>query len=59
MSIENQASSRAGFPKRMFRYFARLNEKYDLPAYPVVVFSYDRPLREAPDRYEVALSSQT
>jgi hypothetical protein len=37
----------------MFRYFARLTEKYDLPVYPVVVFSYDTPLRQEPSRYEV------
>lgn len=39
--VENQSRSQANFGKRMFRYFARLSEKYDLPIYPVVVFSYD------------------
>ncbi len=39
--VENQSTAQSEFPKRMFRYFARLTEKYDLPVYPVVVFSYD------------------
>lgn len=27
----------------MFRYFARLYEKYGLPIYPIALFSYDLP----------------
>src|SRR5580700_5655190 len=41
--VENQSSAVSDFPKRMFRYFIRLTEKYDLPVYPVVIFSYDTP----------------
>jgi predicted transposase YdaD len=52
--VENQASRQQAFARRMFRYFARLHDKYDLPVYPVAVFSYDRPRRAEPDRYEVA-----
>jgi hypothetical protein len=37
----------------MFRYFSRLHEKYGLPIYPVVIFSYDKPSRPEPDRYQV------
>ena len=37
----------------MFGYFARLHEKYDLPVYPVALFSYDTPRRAAPDHYHV------
>lgn len=51
--VENQASAREAFAKRMFRYFARLHEKHDLPVYPVALFSYDTPHRPEPDRYEV------
>jgi hypothetical protein len=51
--LENQATAQNDFPKRMFRYFSRLHEKYDLPIYPVVVFSYDTPKREAEDRYNI------
>ncbi|MCL1473577.1 DUF4351 domain-containing protein [Argonema antarcticum] len=36
------------FSKRMFRYFARLYEKHDLPVYPIALFSYDIPQRAEP-----------
>lgn len=51
--VENQATAQADFPKRMFRYFARLTEKYDLPVYPVVIFSYDAPRRQEPHLFQV------
>jgi len=57
--VENQATPQSDFPKRMFRYFARLIEKYDLPVYPVVIFSFDSPLRQEPNRYEVAFPGKT
>lgn len=57
--VENQSKSQTDFPKRMFTYFARLHEKYNIPVYPVVLFSYNRPLREAPDRYQVAFPGKT
>jgi hypothetical protein len=37
----------------MFRYFARLHEKYGLPVYPVALFSYDTPRSRHKDHYEV------
>ena len=37
--VENQSSSESGFAKRMFRYCVRLHERYDLPVYPVGLFS--------------------
>ena len=52
--VENQASPQQAFARRMFRYFARLHDKYELPVYPVALFSYDRPLRAEPDQYEAA-----
>lgn len=51
--IENQASAKSGFGKRIFRYFARLHEKYDCPVYPIVVFSYDKPKAPAPNEFKV------
>ncbi len=57
--VENQATPQADFPKRMFRYFARLTEKYDLPVYPVVIFSYDAPRRPEPDRFVVSFPHKT
>ncbi len=57
--VENQSTPQPDFPRRMFRYFARLTEKYDLPVYPVVVFSYDAPRRPEPDRFVVSFSGET
>jgi hypothetical protein len=57
--VESQASSRADFPLRMFTYFARLHEKYKLPVYPVVIFSYDTPKIPAPNQYTVAFPGET
>lgn len=51
--IENQAYSQQEFAKRMFKYFARLYEKYDLPIYPVVIFSFDEPKRLEPKNHSV------
>ena len=39
--------------------FARLSEKYDLPVYPVVIFSYDAPGRPEPKQYRVAFPDKT
>ena len=57
--VENQAKAQADFPKRMFRYFARLTEKYDLPVYPVVIFSYDAPTRLEPRQFRVEFPGKT
>jgi len=51
--VENQSTPQADFPKRMFRYFARLTEKYGLPVYPVVLFSYAAPQRREPTVFRV------
>ena len=52
--IENQATWRADFPRRMFEYFALLLKKLGLPIYPIAIFSYDsRPLTPAADRFEI------
>jgi hypothetical protein len=37
----------------MFRYFARLHEKHDLPVYPIALLSYDAPQRAEPTAYVV------
>ncbi|WP_395088642.1 Rpn family recombination-promoting nuclease/putative transposase, partial [Armatimonas sp.] len=51
--VENQSSPQAGFPKRMFKYFARFYEKFDLPIYPVVVYSFDRPRKLQPGKHQI------
>ena len=51
--VEAQSYSQQEFTKRIFKYFARLHEKYDLPIYPVVIFSFDEPKRPEPNNYQV------
>src|SRR5256885_12587497 len=51
--IEAQASSKKDFAQRMFFLFARLQEKFELPVYPIALFSFDEPLRPEPDLYRV------
>jgi hypothetical protein len=53
--VENQSKSQKDFGQRMFRYFARLYEKYGFPIYPIVIFSYDKPLKPAPRQFEIKL----
>ncbi|MEM6753122.1 MAG: Rpn family recombination-promoting nuclease/putative transposase [Cyanobacteria bacterium P01_C01_bin.38] len=51
--VEAQSYTQQDFAKRMFKYFARLYEKYDLPIFPVVIFSFDEPLRAEPKVHSV------
>jgi predicted transposase YdaD len=51
--LEAQASSQADFARRMFFYFARLHQKYLQRIYPIVLFSFDEPYRQEPNRYSV------
>lgn len=50
---EHQSQPEANFGQRMFRYFARLYEKYALPVYPVVLFSHNTPRRTEPSSHQV------
>lgn len=43
--IENESRSNSEFNRRLFRYFCSLFLKFNCPIYPIVVFSYDSPLR--------------
>jgi hypothetical protein len=54
LHVELQASAMGDFPRRMFRYFARLHERHGMPVYPIALFSYDEPLRAEPSTYELA-----
>lgn len=56
--VENQAYKQPDFSKRMFRYFSRLYEKFDLPVYPVVVFSYDSPKTPEANLHQVAFPNK-
>ena len=55
--VEAQSYSQAILTKRIFQYFARLHEIYDLPVYPVVIFSFDEPKRREPSNYSVTFPS--
>ena len=52
--VENQSSKQASFDKRMFRYFSRLYEKFDIPVYPIVLLSYDSPKTPETNIHQVA-----
>ena len=52
--VENQAKAQSDFSRRMFRYFARLYEKFALPGYPIALFSYDIPQRPEPNFHQVS-----
>ncbi|MFH7024652.1 MAG: Rpn family recombination-promoting nuclease/putative transposase [Heteroscytonema crispum UTEX LB 1556] len=56
--VENQAYKQQDFGKRMFRYFSRLYEKFDLPVYPVVIFSYDNPKTPEPNAHEIVFPNK-
>ncbi|MBH8555219.1 DUF4351 domain-containing protein [Nostocaceae cyanobacterium CENA357] len=51
--LENQAYNQKEFERRMFHYFARLDSKYLLPIFPIVIFSYDEPKRPEKSQYKV------
>jgi hypothetical protein len=52
--VESQSYPQTDFGQRMFRYFARLSEKFALPVYPIAIFSYDSPRTLQPNTYQVA-----
>ena len=54
--VEAQSTSDTNFGERMFLYFARLYEKYRLPIYPIVLFSYDTPHKAAAFRHTVRVA---
>ncbi|KAM3091941.1 Rpn family recombination-promoting nuclease/putative transposase [Phormidesmis sp. 146-12] len=54
--IEAQSYTQSNFARRMFFYFARLYQKYVQRIYPIVVFSFDEPLRAEPQTHTVEFS---
>ena len=54
--IEHQSTTSREFPRRFFRYFALLTEKYNYPVYPIVIYSHDKPTRKEPDTYRVSFT---
>ena len=53
INVEPFADNRGQFGARIFRYFARLWEKYALPVYPILLLSFDRPLRPEPTEFGI------
>ncbi|MFE1745300.1 Rpn family recombination-promoting nuclease/putative transposase [Coleofasciculus sp. H7-2] len=51
--LEHQAQPQANFGRRMFRYFARLYEKFAKPVYPIAIFSYNAPKLPQPNYHRV------
>lgn len=52
--LENQSEERSAFKRRMFRYFSRLLDLHELPIYPIVVLSYNKPKKVAGNSYQVS-----
>jgi hypothetical protein len=57
--LEHQAQADAALDRRMFRYFARLYDRYDQPISPIARCSYPRPRRPAADRHELRAAQRT
>ncbi|MGI0487058.1 DUF4351 domain-containing protein [Pantanalinema rosaneae CENA516] len=56
--LEHQAQHQSAFDKRMFRYFARLYEKYDLPIYPIALLSFDSPKTLQNNTHQIKFPNQ-
>jgi Domain of unknown function (DUF4351)/Putative transposase, YhgA-like len=54
MHIENQSYDQDTLDRRMLFYFTRLYQKFLLPIYPIVVFSFDYPLKVQSNQHIVA-----
>jgi predicted transposase YdaD len=52
--IEHQGKFGKGFDKRVFNYFALIHRDYDLPVYPIVIFSHRSPKVGGDRSYTVA-----
>jgi hypothetical protein len=56
--VEHQSQPEAEFSRRMFRYFARLYEQYELPVYPIALFSYAVPLRNEASQHRIVFPNR-
>jgi Domain of unknown function (DUF4351) len=57
--LEQQSEQEADFEKRMFRYSARFMDRYNLPVYPIALFTFDKPFKAQQDRYTVQFLNET
>jgi hypothetical protein len=51
--IDPQSTRKPNFERRMFRYFSRLHDRYNLPVYPIALLTFDAPTNQQPDRYGI------
>jgi hypothetical protein len=51
--VDPQSTREANFERRMFRYFSRLHDRYNLPVYPIALFTFDAPTNQQPNRYSI------
>jgi Putative transposase, YhgA-like len=58
LHVEPQAYYQEEFGKRMFKYFSRLFEKYDLAVYPIALFSYPSPKEAVSGKYLVVFPNK-
>ncbi|HEY6333379.1 MAG TPA: Rpn family recombination-promoting nuclease/putative transposase [Blastocatellia bacterium] len=56
--IETQNHPQKDFGRRLFRYFSRLYDKFNLPVYPIVVFSFRRPRTIQPKTYRLTFPNK-
>jgi Domain of unknown function (DUF4351)/Putative transposase, YhgA-like len=56
--IESQSRKESDFSRRMFLYFARLHDLYDLPVYPIALLTYDSPKTKAQNSYKLVFPNQ-
>jgi Domain of unknown function (DUF4351) len=56
--IESQSNKQSDFSRRMFLYFARLHDLYDLPVYPIALLTYDSPKTKAQNSYKIVFPNK-
>ena len=54
--LEHQAQDDPVLARRMFRYFSRFHDRYDVPIYPIALCSYASPRTAVPAQYAVAVA---
>lgn len=57
--LEHQAKSDPTLARRIFRYFGRFYDRYNLPVYPIALCSYTKPYKPASNRHQVQILSRT
>lgn len=58
LHVDAQSTSQPTFNRRMFRYFSRLHDRYNLPVYPIALLTFDEPLKEQVDHYTINVSGK-